>query len=371
MTSSDPKSADAVLADPSLAEVHEQDAPLVHHAAQVEAAAGLADDGPEDRLAEELADLVLDRVRWPPPGTVASSRRTPSPRRLRHHWIAEPLRDHLAVAAVAQQPLKREERRAGDFQQCQQRVAEDVLQPRAPTVAVEFLEGGDDRRRPPAGAGWASRHASGLKASGKSRSPASKRTTSFVRDEGTQSSTASARSPCGSTRASPRPAAMSEAMSLLQQRGLAHAGLADDGQVPPPVVGSDAEGFVAGAELDLADDGHIGFVPGRWEIDRRFKLAAQGDLHGRWRGRWPWRDARGSPVPRRKEGILARDSHRQRLRRTGETRNLAMRGTVNWPKAPAIWRSCARAGPSSPGEAETVRRRWHSKQCRPSLSAAA
>ena len=80
---------------------------------------------------------------------------------------------------------------------------------------------------------------------------------------------------------------------LLEEGRLAHAGLADDGQVPAAVVGADAEGFAAGAELDPAEHRHVRFVCRRWKVDRRFKFAALGELHGRGtdggRGRVPER----------------------------------------------------------------------------------
>ena len=246
VTSREPSKRRAILADLSLAEVHEKNAPLVHDAAQVEARAGLADDGAEDGMAEELADLVLDRgdglglVLRLPGGEL------PFPERL-HDGIADPRHEHLAIRGVAEEPLEREEGGAGNFEEREEGVAEDVLQSGAPTVAVELLEGRDDaggdkrtllRRRG---------SKSGLNASGKSRSPASKRTTSFVRCGGTQSRMASAEVAMRIDEREPAAGGDIGCDELVEQRGLAHAGLADDGQVPAAVVGADAERLPGGS----------------------------------------------------------------------------------------------------------------------------
>ena len=51
-----------------------------------------------------------------------------------------------------------------------------------------------------------------------------------------QSSAASARSPCGSSSASPSPAARSWRDQIEEKRALAGAGLADDVEVPAPFL---------------------------------------------------------------------------------------------------------------------------------------
>ena len=51
----------SVFADFPFAQVDDQDASLVHDFAEIETRAGLPDNRPEDRLTEELPDLVLDR----------------------------------------------------------------------------------------------------------------------------------------------------------------------------------------------------------------------------------------------------------------------------------------------------------------------
>ncbi len=103
----------------------------------------LPDDGPEDRLAQKLPDLVLDRRDGLRPVLGFPGGELLLPEGADHRIVDMP-RKVFAVLRVAEQPLEREQRRAGHFQQGQQGVAEDVLQPRAPTVAVELLERGDD-----------------------------------------------------------------------------------------------------------------------------------------------------------------------------------------------------------------------------------
>ena len=77
----------------------------------------------------------------------------------------------------------------------------------------------------------------------------------------------------------------------MQQRGLAHAGFADDRQVPPPVVGADAEFLAGGTEFHTAKYGNGGIGLRGRQSQRRFPLAAFGDLHGRRA------DGRGGRMP--------------------------------------------------------------------------
>ena len=77
----------------------------------------LADDGPEDRMAEELADLVLDGRDGLRLVLAVSRRRTPASQKPATTRVRDAAVIILPVAGVAEQPLEREERRAGHVEQ--------------------------------------------------------------------------------------------------------------------------------------------------------------------------------------------------------------------------------------------------------------
>ena len=149
--------------------------------------------------------------------------------------------------SIAQESQHGHERRARHFQQGQQGVSEDVLQPRAPRVAVELLEGGEHAggdERTLAGSG----HESGLNASGCSRSPASKSTTSFVRRFGIGGQQTLGQVAVRIDEADAAAGGDVGCQQVREQRRFPHAGLAEDRQVPQAVVRQDAEAFVLPAE---------------------------------------------------------------------------------------------------------------------------
>ena len=175
---------------------------------------------------------------------------------------------------------------------------------------------------------------------------------------------ASARSPCGSIEAEPAAGGDIGRDELVEERRLAHAGLADDGQVPAAVVAADAEDLPAGAELRAAEDGDVRVAVREGKDDGRFQFAAVGRLHRRGAdgggGRMP---EGGEFLGGEEEPAAGGAGGGTRWRRTDERRETCQAGNGERTERPGergeSWRGGAAA--TSAG-AKTTRRTCVSKR---------
>ena len=241
--------------------------------------------------------------------------------------VGDPAREHLPIGSVREKPLEREEGRAGHFQQCEQRVAEDVLQPRPPTVAVELLEGGDD-------AGGNQRALCAVRAGKRVERQREVAVAGIeqdnivraVRRDGIQDRFG--KIAVGIDERQPTAGGDVGGDKLAEQRGLAHAGLADDGQVPAAVVACGCRRLPCGCGTSCCRARRC-----RVRVRRRAGRPAvpvPGSRSSAWpgRGRWRSRGARAWRVPRRRGGSRGRRERRRvRMAADGRRRNVAMRGS--------------------------------------------
>ena len=264
---------------------------FVQDAAEVDASPGLADNRPENRVAEELADLVLDGCNGLGPVLRFPMGKLAFPEAL-DDWVGDPAREHFSVGSVCEKPLEREKGRAGRFDKCEQRVAKDVLHAWAPTVAVELLECRDDA----GGDQWALCRVRASQRVERERKLAvagveQDNIVRAVRWNGIEDCLGEV--PVGVDECQASAGADVGNDKLVKERGFSHARLADDRQVPAAVVGTDAESVPPLAKSQAAECGDGRFLARDGHVDRWLQLAALGDSHGRGanggRGRVPQR----------------------------------------------------------------------------------
>ena len=136
------------LSDEALGKVDDDDFLLVHHLPDIEGGFRLADDVPDERIARELPDLVLDSGRRLLGIAVAVVGELLRPEVL-HDRVLHVLDDLCPIVLVGVHAIDAEQRRVRIFEEGEKRIGENVFHACAPGVLPDLLEGrhkaGDDQ----------------------------------------------------------------------------------------------------------------------------------------------------------------------------------------------------------------------------------
>ena len=224
-----------------------------------------------------MADFVLDRGNgfqlelWGHRGKLVLPERA-------YYGIAELSDDVLPEASVTEQAQHGQERRPRYFQQCEQCVSQDMLQSRSPERAVELTE----RRQ---NAGCNQRPLVAIAACEEVEGQRMTGIASIEKDHVICASGRDARQhglDKVAVRVDETGAAVSSNVGrdeMVQERALAHAGLAENGHMPTAVVSANAEAFSLAAKCRHPEGGQVGmWFPG--ESHRWLELPALYSCHG-------------------------------------------------------------------------------------------
>ncbi len=266
-----------VLAELSLAQVHQDDLAAVHRMADIHFAVHLAHDIADERGREQLADLVLDgsyglrAVFLGPAGEFVLPEAA-------HEVVLHVLHHFAAEVVVGEDPQDAEHRVALHFDEREQRIAQDVLHASAPHVGPEFLEdahhaGRDERLlflvR-------ACKHVEGHREFLVGRIEEDNVVGTLGRDE-PQTCLDEVTVRINNRKAFARVDIRED--HVLEQRRFTHAGLSDHIGVTATVVGADAELCPLAAENRIPEHGDLFFDRGLRiddrEIDGRLQFAAR------------------------------------------------------------------------------------------------
>lgn len=239
-----------VFADTAFAQVDDQHFALVHDFSEVERSAGLADDRAHRAVGQEWPNLVLDRRDSLGAIAVVPTGELVHPKAADH--VISNLRDNdFAIASLGEQSHQLQHR-AALFHGREHRIAKRVLQPWSPRI-VELLERGHDARRDLVdqcritARQRIERHGEVSIPSVKQDHVVGSLRWHHANDAGREVAVR-----INETDAVPR---REVRMNLVQQQSrLAHAGLADDIQVPATIFFRDADDAAVLAKVDAADD---------------------------------------------------------------------------------------------------------------------